>query len=201
MGVVTPYAPQVWVDNVTPDNAAHMNPIEQGLANAVQKPTGLLDGEVPVWDSVNGGWERSSVKKPQLPGLELAYTEYTAIVNITATTEAGANTIVTAPAVTFDGATPAWVEFYAPWIDNQSSFALMLILFQDGVSIGKIAEVYGAASEVAATVTPKRKITPAAGARTYSIRAHMNVASSGQVQGGLGGAGNFMPGFIRISRA
>lgn len=72
MGVVTPYTPQVWVDNVTPDNAAHMNPIEQGLANAVQKPTGLLDGEVPVWDNVNGGWERSSVKHPQWTNADIA---------------------------------------------------------------------------------------------------------------------------------
>lgn len=72
MGVVTPYAPAVWVDTVTDADAAHMNALEQAMGTAVRKPTGTLDGEVPVWDATNGGWERSSVKHPQWTQADMA---------------------------------------------------------------------------------------------------------------------------------
>lgn len=72
MGVVLPYVPQAWVDNVTPADAAHMLVLENGLATAVRKPTGLLDGEIPVWDNAAGGWERSSVKHPQWTNADVA---------------------------------------------------------------------------------------------------------------------------------
>jgi hypothetical protein len=68
MGVKLPYAPQTWIDNVTDVNAAHLNPLEQGVASSVQSPTGMAAGEAPVW--TGAGWERSSVQKILRSGLD-----------------------------------------------------------------------------------------------------------------------------------
>ena len=54
-----PYVPQVWQDNVTPADAAHMNHMEAGIASAVEKPASIADGELPVWDAASGNWIRS----------------------------------------------------------------------------------------------------------------------------------------------
>jgi hypothetical protein len=164
-----PYTPTVWQDNVTLVDAAKMNKIETGLAVA--------------------------------PGTELAYNEFTAAVAVSATTEATATTVVTASAVSFDGSTAAWVEFYCPYLDaGAAANNIILVLFQDGVAIGRLGVSTGnGASQPTLAHSSRRRLTPAAGSRTYSVRAQVN-AGTGSVGAGAGGAGAYLPGYILITR-
>lgn len=136
-------------------------------------------------------------------GLTLAYTEFTAAVVISATTENGATLIVTASAITFDGSTIAFVEFFAPevqLIGNAAGNQLSFWLYENGVSIGRISvyQSVGTTTEVK-EMRPGRRLTPASGARTYSIRAHRTNADCNVLAGG-GGGGTDMPGWIRVTR-
>jgi hypothetical protein len=135
---------------------------------------------------------------------EIAYTEFTANVSVTATTEATANTVVAASAVTFDGATAVLIEFFAAAMQpdiNLAGRALLVWLYQDGTSIGEIAQVTApTANQLQGPMSVKRRITPSAGSHTYSIRSSVN-AGTGSFSAGAGGLSAVMPGFIRITRA
>src|SRR5262245_64876015 len=93
---------------------------------------------MPVWTT---GEIPTAAKMNQYAGgsgAELAYAEITAAVNLTATTEATANTIITAPAVTVDGSTAILIMFYSQYV-YPGTGATSLWLFQDGVSVGRIS--------------------------------------------------------------
>lgn len=131
---------------------------------------------------------------------ELAYAEFTSNVSITATTEATANTIKAAPAVTFDGSTAVYIECYSPSWQTVATNGIFVVLYQDGTSIGRIGDFYAGAGLVNVAGVVERRMTPAAGSRTYSIRAYTNTGTA-TVVGGAGGVGNMVPGYIRIVRA
>jgi hypothetical protein len=139
-----------------------------------------------------------------LPGREVTHNEVTSSTSVTATTEATANTVVTATAFTADGSTPVLIEFYAPsaFTDGAAVARVLSIwLYLDGASIGKLGQLTTpAASNMEASLHLMRKLTPAAGSRTYSVRASVN-AGTGGVAAGAGGLGNAMPSFIRITKA
>jgi len=137
------------------------------------------------------------------PGTELAYTEFTAPVTISATTEATANTIVTAPAVTFDGATAVNVEFFTPKVILATSVGAEVVfaLYDGAASIGLIGDLINSAA--AGSVSPaslSRRLTPSAAAHTYSVRAWRGVAD-GTIIAGTGGVGAYLPGYIKITKA
>lgn len=134
---------------------------------------------------------------------ELDYVQITSNVSPTATTEGTANTVVTASAVSFDGATPVLIEFFSPRArpdDAANGRELHFWLYQDGSSIGRIGQVVAGQGGGPATMPIKleRRMTPASGSRTYSIRASVN-AGTGVIVAGAGGSGADMPAFIRIS--
>lgn len=142
--------------------------------------------------------------------LDLAYAQITAPVTVASASEAAPTTIVTLPATTFDGESPVVVEFFAPRAQNPDVSGtlgqIIFLLWDDtaNVSLGRIAE-HGFSStnanvtRVTASVHVRRKITPAAGARTLSIRAYVNTGS-GVVTAGTGGAGAWLPAYARIVR-
>ena len=131
---------------------------------------------------------------------ELAYQEFTGTVTRTNVAEGSAPTIVTAPAFTADGTSAYVVEFFAPrWTAGSAPNASKLYLYQDGSSIGHLADIDGADSLVGFAYG-QRRLIPSAGSRTYSIRGTSS-AGDGTVVGAAGGSGNFVPGFIRVSRA
>lgn len=137
------------------------------------------------------------------PGHELDYTEFTSPVSVTGANEAGATTIVTAGAVTFDGSTVAIVEFYAPVATPESVAAktLSLFLFDGSSGIGTIGQVTAVASQThRVPVLVRRRLTPSAASHTYSIRGSVTT-NPGTVTVGAGGTGNYMPGYIRIVKA
>ena len=126
---------------------------------------------------------------------ELAYAQITA----DAALGTGQTVIVTAPAFTAD-AQPILVEFSASAVVTAGSANVNLELWQDGVSIGVIATfINPAAGLYVASVHASRRLTPAAGSRTYSIRGAG--AAGAAIWAGAGGAGARLPAFIRITRA
>jgi hypothetical protein len=135
------------------------------------------------------------------PGTELAYTEITSNVSVTATVEASATTIVTAGAFTFDGSTKALIIFYSPLVITAAvaSATVTLWLFEDGSSIGALGTVKTAAGvDTRVPVTVARRMTPSAASHTYSIRATQS-GGNGTVAAAAGGSGNTFPAYIRIT--
>jgi len=135
------------------------------------------------------------------PGTELAYTEITSNVSVTATVEASATTIVTAGAFTFDGSTKALIIFYSPLVITAAvaSATVTLWLFEDGSSIGALGTVKTAAGvDTRVPVTVARRMTPSAASHTYSVRATQS-GGNGTVAAAAGGSGNTFPAYIRIT--
>jgi hypothetical protein len=138
-----------------------------------------------------------------LKAKKLAYTEFTAPVSVAVTTAATATTVVTASAVTFDGATEVEVEFFAPRADtpNVLSCAHIFELYDGATDLGSLGSVLTpAAVPTGVPVRVSRVLTPSAAAHTYSVRAWINAAGTGTVQAGVGGIGTLVPGFIRITK-
>lgn len=136
------------------------------------------------------------------PGYEYSYVEYTSAVAISATTEATANTVVTAAATAFDGATAAIIEFFSPAISASSpGIAIILCLYDGSSSLGLFSHFDEVGTNSRTPVLLRRRLTPAAATKTYSVRAYVT-SGSGFVIGGTGGTnlGLFLPGFIRITK-
>jgi hypothetical protein len=134
---------------------------------------------------------------------ELAYTQSTATKLVTVGVEASADAVVIGPAVTYDGATPVIVECFAPAVVPAAVAGanVMLWLYQDGVSIGRLATVQTPAAGVfIAPVHLTRRITPTAGSHQYTFAATVN-GGNGNVFAGTGGLGQYQPSFIRVTRA
>lgn len=134
-------------------------------------------------------------------GAPLAYTEFTATVTVSAVTEAGANTVVTAGAITATGVDPIMVEFYSPAVVMPGSLSaqVILVLYDGAASIGVIGQSLNPSGSGAGynPVLVRRKLTPSAGSHTYSIRAYA-VSPNGEVRAGVGGLGIYQPGYIKI---
>lgn len=135
------------------------------------------------------------------PGYAYTYDELTAsVTGIVATTAGTATTIKTSSSFTFDG-TAVWVEFFAPRVTNTTAgVSLFLELFEDSTDKGTLAVCDADAAAGGDAVCAKRKLTPAAGAHTYTVKAFVS-SNSGSVIAGLGGAGNNVPAYILVTKA
>jgi hypothetical protein len=130
---------------------------------------------------------------------ELAYATYTATLAVSATTEAGANAVVTTPAYTYDGATRVKVEFDAPRYVINGATAAVVVMFRDTTAIGWCFyhEVTAASS---IKMNGEIYDTPAAGSHTYTAKIFQG-ASTGSLIAGVGGPGNNKPATLRVERA
>jgi hypothetical protein len=158
----------------------------------------------PTWTPTAGDLWLDTDDVAVVPGSQLAYAEITAVVNITATTAATAQTIVSATA-TFDGSAVV-VEFSSPQIQTPSSAAsasLMINLWDGSTDLGYHGQLVTPAAFT--TVVPgfvQRRIVPTAGSHTFSIRVWAPIGTgSPSVGAGPGGIGQLAPAFIRITRA
>lgn len=135
-------------------------------------------------------------------GPEVAYQEITSAVSLTATSEATSQAVLTAPAFVADGTSQYLIEFFAPSVSppGTSGQFVILSLYQDGVCLGQLGVVQNnGANPIATPSRLTRRITPAAGSRTYSIRGFVS-SGTGSVNGGAGGVGGNLPAFIRITK-
>lgn len=135
-------------------------------------------------------------------GQELAYNEVTANVTVAGTTEATATALITASSITFVGSTPILIEYYCPrWQKLIAGASLSTAyLYQDGATMGLLGlhlNSGGAGAGMPAYFA--RRLTPTPGAHVYSIRASCTAANDFQFTAGAGGAGSFLPAFIRIT--
>lgn len=133
---------------------------------------------------------------------EVDYVALTTGVNITATAEGSADTIVTANAVAFDGSTIAIIEFFVPRARPQAtgSATLDIVLYDGASSIGLLGRLTAAAAVSQNTALHLvHRLTPSNASHTYSIRGIVSTGT-GVVTGAAGGSGAVMPGFIRISK-
>lgn len=135
---------------------------------------------------------------------EVSYTEFTSSVNVTATTEAGANTIVTAPSLTGDGSTAYMFEFMAEGVNGPSSSTITtnFFLFDGSTSLGYWA--YYQNLSTGTDVKPlhiTKRIVVSNAAHTYSVRASVSSSGTAVVTAGVGGAGANTPGFLRVYKA
>jgi hypothetical protein len=133
-------------------------------------------------------------------GYAFSYVELQSAALITATTEATANTVVTAASITLDGATSICVRFASYRVDRGTTF-LVLVLY-DAVGTGAAASLgrIGVCDADLQPFSAERFFTPRAGVHTFSVRAFVD-AGTGAVQADTGGSGKGMPAYIRVTRA
>lgn len=138
-----------------------------------------------------------------MPGYELDYVPFTAPVSITATTEAGANTVVTGSSIAYDGSTVVLIEFYAPFGVTQPTAAAQLFvdLWDGATDLGHLALLRTPTSATGfdAPIYVARRLTPSNASHSYVIKAWTS-SGTGSVNAGVGGVAATLPGFIRITR-
>ncbi len=134
---------------------------------------------------------------------ELAYAELTAPLPLSAAnTEASPITVVASPAVTFNGTTPVVVDFFMPAVAPGAAAgnAIQAWLYQDGVSLGRLLYVQNAAAgNLITPVHASRRLTPSSGSHSYAVGAAA-VGANGNMYCGAGGTGQYLPGFLRVTR-
>lgn len=189
--------------------------VTAGTAAASPKPPDLPSGHialamvyVPANDTTIASNQITDKRAMQLlkPGHEYEYQEGTSDVSITATAEGSATTIITADAVTFDGATAVNIEFAARYFGFNGTAnagdSLNVWLFEDGSSIGTFTNMAAAGATHRGACYGLVRRTPASGSRTYSVRGTVtNASRAGTIGGGAGGSGNGTPITLRITKA
>lgn len=132
----------------------------------------------------------------------LAYAEFASEVDIHLGTAAAQIDIVTAPAVVLDGTTSIIVQFFSPYSNCAAGQIFWVHAWDGATDLGRLAVVYGAQG---GSSNPGahgwRRYTPTAGSHTYKIRGFANSNGlTGGVGAYVGGAGQMVPGFIRVMR-
>jgi hypothetical protein len=194
------------------DVQAVLEELDNGIADHIADSSDAHDASaISVADSagiVTATDVEAAIAELMQRGRQLSYVEHTSSVNLTATTEAGANTIVTAAACVLDGSTVVEVEYFCAAFAspgggaNRFAIANLFDAVDGGAaaSLGFMADVFSSASsQVVVPCLVRRRLTPASGSHVFSIRGHVT-AGTGVANAGAGGAGNFMPGYIRVTR-
>lgn len=145
-------------------------------------------------------WWDTDDPAPSMPGQELAYSQAVAPVNVTATTAATANLIVEGVSLTYDGS-PVIVEFCCHVASAAGAGAqLVFALWDASTDLGLIGMLYAAAgAQLNAPVDVRRRITPTAGTHNYRIVGYATVGS-GTAYAGPGGASQWSPMYVRVTR-
>lgn len=134
----------------------------------------------------------------EAPGTELHYSQSSSSIQSTATSVAGAVVVLAGAAVTYDGQ-PILVEFFCPYFYNSGLFQTYAELFDGSTAIGLICGFYSAVNQQSVSIHGARRITPTAGAHTFSIRMWVN-GGTGTSYGGNAAAGTYPPMFLRITK-
>lgn len=108
--------------------------------------------------------------------------------------------VVSASAITFDGATPIRVEMFSPLVFVNAAGVTITQLLYDGVTaVSQLdTQTFGASSGDTAK-TLSHRFVPSAASHTYIWKCNGGSGTT-QVQAGTGTAGATAPAFIRISR-
>jgi hypothetical protein len=128
-----------------------------------------------------------------VPGYEFDYVERSTSLSVSATTAAGANTVIDGTSITFDGSTIVLVEFVCPLVD--SSQFISVDLWDGSTDLGVIAQNNGGTAPLYGSL----RLTPSAAAHTFHIKAWRGTGSA-NIDAGAGGAGTRVAAFYRVTR-
>lgn len=134
------------------------------------------------------------------PGYEYAYAEFTASVTVAGTAEGSATSVVSAAAVTFDGATNIEARFACPAFTVVAGHTLHIVLYDATSAVGELTQII---NNTAVNIrfpggTFPRRLTPSAASHTYNVKAWASAATTDTVDAGTGGTGVLVPGHIRL---
>lgn len=138
-----------------------------------------------------------------VPPRELAYAQITANKTITTSGAVGGDAVVSAPATVFDGS-PVMLEFFSPAVTPAAIAAatVQLFLYEGPTVLSTFAVVSNpAAGQCYVPVYAARRFSPTAGSHTYSVGAFRELGNGTVGAGPGGGLGQYVPAFIRITRA
>ncbi len=143
----------------------------------------------------------NSIRADHMPGFELDYVQITSGVNITATTDATANSVIDGNAVSFDGSTRIKIEFWTLSATAAASGELVVVLYDGSTDLGRLAELQSAGSSAHDTALyGVRFLTPSNASHTFHIKAWTTTGTS-IINAGAGGAGVNFPAWYRITVA
>jgi hypothetical protein len=153
-----------------------------------------------VWDGTAAVWVEIGRVNGQ-SALELDYAQITANVACNVQSEATAVAVVTGASKTYDG-TKCKIEFWYPKIIGASAETFTIVLTKDGTAIGQ-TQVGGATTGVGYNANKVEFFdTPTAAAHTYGVKAFNSaVDATAAVVAGAGGAGAFLPAWLRVTKA
>lgn len=157
----------------------------------------LLD-DGTAGDVLGGIGTTLAFSKP--PGYLFDYAQITGSGSSTATSAATATAIVTGSAVTYDGATPVWIEFFAPAFQHTAITTVFFMLYDGATQVGRLFETNSVAANTDKPCFGKVKLTPSAGAHTYSIRVYSAGAGTATILAGAGGNDIDLPAFLAITK-
>ena len=141
--------------------------------------------------TMNTGWIA-------LPGQELDYVQITSSpAGITATTEGTSQAVISGDNVYFDGSRVK-VSFFVPQLSSSVSLTGIFVIYRDTTVIGHVFG--GTVNTSSPGVEFEIFDTPAAGAHTYKVAAYVSTGTL-TVNVGAGGAGNLVPGWLRVTKA
>lgn len=132
------------------------------------------------------------------PGYEITYKERTTSLSVTATSEGTAQDFITCDAVTFDGGAVI-LSFYSPSLQAGTAAELDILLQEGSTVLGYLGNVGGGSGTRNIGSFFSYRFTPSAGSHTYKVTAFRQTAN-GTVQAGVGGAGAFVPAYVRITK-
>jgi hypothetical protein len=131
---------------------------------------------------------------------EVNYSEFTADVNVTATTVGSANQIITSGAITYENV-PHLIEFFCPNVTSVG--ADLYVILRDSTTVLGTINILLAGSG-GHGIYAARRLTPSAASHTFNVAGWLGSADTVVIEAGSGGtAGNDttpFPGFIRIRR-
>ena len=135
-----------------------------------------------------------------LSGGLISYDQITADVNITHTTEGTADTVITGSSGTYNGADPVLIQFFAPsWTTAVNNTALHIVLLEGSTVLGEIADDFSGGAGAFRQIDGFYRFTPTAGSHAYKIAAYGTNLSTTKIKANSGGAGTFLPAFLRIT--
>lgn len=163
-------------------------------AQLSQPGDATITGGTPTDNTISSS---GAVTPPASGVTVLGYVELTAAQTVAATTEGAATAIITGPSVTYDGATAVTFQAFFPRVVSDGAIQFVLFDVTNGISLGK----WDNGSATTRSPSLFRRFTPAAGALVHAVAAFRTGGTTGGniVTGGPGAAGQFLPGFLKIS--
>ncbi len=167
---------------------------------ADEKITDLSDGGVLLATDelvVARSGANNKIAGNRVPGAELDYVQKTSSTAISATTAAGANTVLDGNAVSYDGSTRAKIEFYAYFMDVNIASYMIVDLWDGSTDLARIFQYHSSSGGGdGCTIYAVTFLTPSNASHTYHIKAY-KTSGTGNIYADAAG----FPAFMRITVA